>query len=253
MSLYLSIVIPAYNETVNFKKGVLDRVKNYLEKTTYSYEVLIVDDGSNDGSTKLLADFCKKTTHFRLISNPHLGKASALYAGVKQAMGELVLTTDFDQATPLKEIEKLLPFVDRGFDIVIGSREVKGAKREKEPFYRHLMGKVFNLVVKIFTLGGIADTQCGFKLYKTEVARKLFSLLTVYPVQKQKPIKHAFTGAVDVELLFLANKLRHRVAEVPIHWRHFSTTRVSPLRDSTKMFLDVLKIRWVDISGAYER
>lgn len=248
----VSIVIPAYNEKENYLRGALEEVKKNIKNRSYIKEIIISDDGSNDGSLLMLRDFVHKTPKFKLLENKHIGKASAVYAGVQIAQAQLVLMTDFDQATPLTEIDKLLPFIAKKYDIAIGSREIKGARREKEPFYRHIMGKIFNMAVRLFVFGGIADTQCGFKLFRTEVIKKLFGLLSVYPVQKQKPIEHAFTGAVDVELLFLANKLGLKIAEVPVYWRHYHTTRVNPIRDSLKMFWHVVKIRLYDLAGYYE-
>lgn len=245
----LSIIIPAYNEEQNFKKGALKKVAGYLKNCDFSWEVIVVDDGSCDKTAQLVASFIKNKKNWRLIKNPHQGKASTVQRGVKEAIGENVLFTDFDQATPISEVEKLLPFLNKGYSIVIGSREIKGAKREKEPFYRHLMGKIFNLVVKIIAFAGIDDTQCGFKLFKTKVAKELFSELKVY---EKKETKNAFTGAFDVELLYLADKRGYDIAEVPIHWRHFKTERVNPIKDSMRMFFDVLKIRLYDFLGRYE-
>lgn len=247
----ITIIIPAYNESRNFKKGALNKVVTYLKGVKYSYEVLIVDDGSSDDSISKINTFCQVNKNFFLIKRPHLGKAAAIYAGVKEAKGELILFTDFDQATPLREIEKLLPFIKRGYDVVIGSREVEGSRREKEPFYRHLMGRVFNLVVKLFALKGIADTQCGFKIFQTKVAKDLFGKMKVYSLG-DKEIRHAFTGAVDVELLFLARKMGYKIAEVPVAWKHFKTSRVHPIRDSVIMFFDVLKIKVNALLGRYD-
>ena len=171
---YLSVIIPAYNEEPNFKKGTIDDVSKYLEKQDYTYEILIVDDGSEDNTAKLADNFATKHKNVKSIKNPHQGKAETVKRGVSEAKGELILFTDFDQATPLSEIEKLLPFIPE-YDIVIGSRQLPGAKREKEPIHRHLMGLVFNLIVQIIAVRGIWDTQAGFKLFKAEVAKKLFS------------------------------------------------------------------------------
>lgn len=249
MKPFLSIVIPAYNEEKNFKRGVLREVASYLETCSFTWEVIIVDDGSKDYTVQLVEKFIENKKRWRLIKNPHYGKAITVEKGVWEAKGKNVLFTDFDQATPISEIEKLLPFLDKGYSIIIGSREVKGAKREEEPFYRHLMGKVFNLVVKMFAIGGIHDTQCGFKLFETKVARKLFSQLKVY---KKKNRQNAFTGAFDVELLYLANKRGYEIAEVPVCWKHFETERVNPIKDSLRMFFDVLKIRIYDFLGKYD-
>ncbi len=250
--MYLSIVIPAYNESKNFEKGALEKVRQYLNSVEYAYEVLVVDDGSTDGTQKLIEDFCKKNKHFKFIAQAHRGKAYTIYNGVCRAKGELVLFTDFDQATPLKEVEKLISYIEKGYEIAIGSREIKGAKREKEPFYRHLMGKGFNMVVRLVALGGIADTQCGFKLFKRDVIQKLYAKTCVYSPKSDKVLKHAFTGAVDVELLFIAKKMAYKVAEIPVAWEYYSTVRVNPIRDSLLMFFDVLKIRQCALLGKYE-
>jgi hypothetical protein len=167
-----------------------------------------------------------------------------------EAKGKYVLFTDFDQATPVSEVEKLLPFMEKGYQIAIGSREVKGSKREKEPWYRHLMGKVFNVIVQLLTVRGILDTQCGFKLFTNLAAKDLFSSLVVYD-KTEKVEKHAFTGAFDVELLFIAQKRGYRIAEVPVAWKHTPTERVHPIRDSIRMFIDVIKIRGIDLVGRY--
>lgn len=250
MKLFLSVIIPSYNEVKNFGKGALKKVDNYLKKAPFTYEVLLVDDGSTDKTPHLLTQFVKNKKNWRLIKNIHQGKAGTIARGVKEARAENILFTDFDQSTPLAEMKKLTPFLAKGYEIVIGSREVKGAKREKEPLHRHLMGKVFNLVVRFFAIGGIHDTQCGFKLFKTKTAKKLFSHLKIY---KPGRIKTAFTGAFDVEILYLAQKWGYKIAEVPIFWQHYHTERVSAIKDSFKMFLDVLRIRLYDFLGQYEK
>lgn len=244
----LSIVIPAYNEADNFSKGVLDQVHEYLSTKKYPHEVIIVDDGSIDGTTKLVGQFVATKSNWQLIANPHQGKAQTVATGIAKAKYDAVLFTDFDQATPMGEVEKLLPFLKRGYDVVIGSREVEGSRREGEPRYRHLMGRGFNFFVNLFAFGNIHDTQCGFKLFKTPVAQKLFSQLVVYGPHKET---RAFTGAFDVEVLYLAHKRGLKIAEVPVFWTHVATPRVSPLRDSIRMFLDLVRIRLTDLAGKY--
>lgn len=245
---YLSVIVPAYNEEPNFKKGTIDQVPEYLEKQDYTWEVLIVDDGSEDNTAALAQKFAKKYENIKVIKNPHQGKAATVKTGVENAKGELILFTDFDQATPIFEIEKLLPLFPK-YDIVIGSRQLPGAKREKEPIYRHLMGLVFNLVVQAIAVRGIWDTQAGFKCFKGKVAKELFSALKVYGYGKK--VKGALVTAFDVELLFLAKKKKYKIKEVPIAWHHVATTRVNPLKDSARMFRDVIKVRLNDIRGAY--
>ncbi len=247
---HLSVVIPAYNEEPNFIKGTLDEVPEYLKKQPYPYEILIVDDGSSDATASLAENFAKKHKNVRVVNNPHEGKAATVKAGVESARGELILFTDFDQATPIHEVERLLPYFSE-FDIVIGSRQLPGAKREKEPFHRHLMGLVFNILVQIIAVRGIWDTQAGFKCFKAQVAKELFGELKVYG--KAKKVEGALVTAFDVELLFIAKKRGYKIKEVPIIWHHVKTTRVSPIKDSLRMLRDVIKIRLNDIRGIYNK
>lgn len=244
----LSIIIPAYNEKTNFNNGSLKKVWEYLKKQTYLWEVIVVDDGSIDGSEQLIKKYCKKIPGFKVVLNPHLGKAGAVSTGVNMANGRYVLFTDFDQSTPLSEVEKLFPYLKKGYQVVIGSREVFGAKREKEPFYRHLMGRGFNFGVKVLMMMNIEDTQCGFKAFTGKVAKELFSKLRVYKPTREKK---SFLGAFDVEILFIARKLGYKIAEVPISWRHIATNRLSPIKDSIRMAIDVVKIRLFDFLGFY--
>lgn len=246
---YLSVVIPAYNEEPNFEKRALDDVPTYLREQGYSYEVIIVDDGSEDKTAKLAQDFARKHEHFRLIKNPHQGKAETVKTGVLSSKGQFILFTDFDQATPISEVEKLLSLFPE-YDIAIGSRQLPGAKREKEPFYRHLMGLVFNLIVQLIAVRGIWDTQAGFKCFKAEVAKKLFTRLKVYG--KGKKVKGAMVTAFDVELLFIAKKAGYKIKEIPIIWHHVATSRVSPIKDSLRMLRDVIKVRLNDLRGVYD-
>lgn len=249
---FLSIIIPAYNESNNIKNSCLQIVADYFAKQSYGYEVLVVDDGSTDETRELVTAFCAKNPVFRLIENSHRGKAFAVKTGFEQARGQYLLFTDMDQATPPEEIEKLLPFVEsRGYDIAIGSREVMGAKREKEPWYRHLMGKGFNMVVQIFAVRNIHDTQCGFKLFKGYIGKALFEQLKVYDEAKIGQVHGPVVSAFDVELLFLAQKRGYKIAEVPVIWHHVKTERINPIKDSYRMFKDVVKIRINDMMGKY--
>lgn len=248
MQPFLSIVIPAYNELDNLDKGILDDADCYLKTKKYDWEVIIVDDGSTDGSAEKISFWIKSHPGWSLIKNPHQGKAASVKTGIIKAKGGYILFTDFDQATPLSEVEKLLPFIKKDYQIAIGSREVKGSRRLNEPWHRHLMGKVFNFAVQTIVIGGIHDTQCGFKLFTNQAAKDLFNSLIVYGngIEKQ-----AFTGAFDVELLYIAQKRGFRIAEVPVSWKYVETVRVNPIRDSVRMFLDVLRIRITDLSGGY--
>lgn len=243
MKTALSIVIPSYNESANFKANKLQQIVDYLHQNHLGWEVIIVDDGSTDGSNQAIKQFVAKQPNWQFIQNQHQGKGAAIMTGIFVAKNPFTLFTDFDQATPISEVEKLLPFLTKDYQIVIGSREVKGSLRQKEPWYRHLMGKVFNWLVQLVAFRGIHDTQCGFKIFHTQTGRELFNSLKVY---RPRPEKYAFTGAFDVELLFIAYKRKIKIAEVPISWSHESTTRVNPIRDSFRMFWHVLKIRLYD-------
>ncbi len=207
------------------------------------------DDGSTDGTLEKLEEFAKHNPGVRVISNIHAGKAPTVKAGMLAARGEWRLFTDFDQSTPLSEVEKLLSYVPEGYSVIIGSREIAGALRDKEPFHRHLMGKSFNLVVQLLAVPGVRDTQCGFKLFSAEATEKLFNQLVVYGSTEIR--KDAFTGAFDVELLYLALKNSYKIKEVPIHWAYNETVRVSPLRDSLRMFRDIVRIRLASFLGKY--
>jgi len=247
---HLSVIIPAYNEEQNFKKGTINDVPTYLNKQDYSYEILIIDDGSSDRTAALAQDFAAKNKNVRVIKNPHQGKAETVKTGVEKANGELILFTDFDQATPIDEVDRLLPYFPQ-YDIVIGSRQLPGAKREKEPIHRHIMGLVFNLVVQTLAVRGIWDTQAGFKCFKSQIAKDLFGELRVYG--KGKKVEGALVTAFDVELLFIAKKRGYKIKEVPIIWHHVATSRVSPLKDSIRMFRDVVKVRLNDLKGVYRK
>ena len=247
--IFLSVVVPAYNEQTNFINGKLEAVYDYLRKQDYTFELVLVDDGSSDGTLNLLHDFGRGKTAVRVIIASHQGKGPTLIRGLTEARGENRLFTDFDQATPIEEIEKLLPFRQRGYDLVIGSREIRGAKREREPLYRHLMGKAFNLVVRLLAVRGIQDTQCGFKLMSEKAVETIFPKMQLY--RKASLRRDPFTGAFDVELLFLATKLGFRIAEVPVYWTHIKTDRVNPIKDSWRMFMEVLKICWFNLGGYY--
>jgi len=250
MKPYLSVVIPSYNEMKNLKRNVLDQVVDYLNKQNYTWEVFLSDDGSTDGTTEELKKFAQNNKNVEVVENIHAGKGPTVQSGMLKAKGEWILFTDFDQSTPLKEIEKLLKYKDK-YQVVIGSREIEGAKRDKEPFHRHLMGKGFNLLVQALAIPGIYDTQCGFKLFSAKASHDIFSNLIVYGRSEERP--DAFTGAFDVEALFIARKKGLKVKEVPIIWHHNETDRVSPVKDSLRMLRDIIKVRFTDLLGKYSK
>lgn len=246
---FLSVVIPSYNEQKNLRRGVLEEVVSYLKTQSYAWEVVLTDDGSTDGTLEELQAFQKKhPQQVKVQANKHAGKGPTVSAGMLVARGQWRLFTDFDQSTPLKEVEKLLEFTD-GKDVIFGSREIAGARRDKEPLYRHLMGRGFNLIVQLLAVPGVSDTQCGFKLFSADATTTLFPKLRVYGSQVLR--RDAFTGAFDVELLFLARKNGFSLKEVPIVWQHHETDRVHPIKDSLRMLIDILRIRWNSLLGKY--
>jgi dolichyl-phosphate beta-glucosyltransferase len=248
-NLFLSIVIPSYNEMANLQKGVLDKVEHFLEKQKFEYEAIIVDDGSTDGSVEFAERFIKDNPKFKLLKNPHTGKAGAVTAGMLSAQGEYVLFTDMDQATPIEEISKLLPFVDK-FDIVIGSRS---SQRKGAPWTRILMAKGMIILRTILVgLSGIEDTQCGFKVFKNSVAKKLFTKLSDLHHGFKKISGSSVKAGFDVELLLLAQKMGYKIKEVPVEWLYVESRRVSPVKDSLEAVEDLVRIRLNDISGKYK-
>ena len=248
-NIYLSVVIPSYNEMTNLQKGVLDKVEHFLRKQKYEWEVIIVDDGSNDGSIEFTEKFIKDNSSFRLIKNSHLGKAGAVTFGMLSAKGEYVLFMDMDQATPIEEIEKLLPFVG-DYDIVVGSR---GSKRKGDPWTRLLMARGM-MVLRSLIVGvrGISDTQCGFKLFKKKVSDELFLKLKNFHHGYKTISGSSVKAGFDVELLFLAQKTGYKIKEVPVEWLYVESRRVSPIRDSIEAVEDLLTIKFNDLTGKYK-
>ncbi len=234
----------------NLQKGVLDKVEHFLSKKNYSYEVIIVDDGSTDGSVEFVKRFSLNNPSFKLIENSHLGKAGAVTKGVLSAKGEYVLFSDMDQATPIEEVDKLLPFFNNGYDIVVGSRK---SQRKGAPWTRILMAKgMISLRTFLVGLNGISDTQCGFKIFKKQVAQKLFSRINKLHNNFKKVSGSNVSAGFDVELLYLAQKIGYKIKEVPVSWLYVETRRVNPIKDSIEGFMDLLRIKAKALRGEYD-
>lgn len=247
-TIYLSVVIPCYNESQNIKLGKIQQVLNFLTKKSFSWEVLVVDDGSLDNSKQLIKKIAKSSKGLRLVENTHQGKALTVITGMLLGRGRYILFTDLDQATPIAEIDKFLPLLETKADIVIGSRK---SERKGAPFIRAIMGPGFTFVRKlILGLPYISDTQCGFKAFKKQVAGEIFKRLKLYK-EKTKVSGSQVTAGFDVELLFLAQKLGYKIKEVPVKWNYVETRRVNPFRDSLLAFFDLLRIRWNSLRGFY--
>jgi dolichyl-phosphate beta-glucosyltransferase len=239
--IFLSIIIPAYNEETRIVRS-LERIYLYLQQQTYTYELIIVDDGSTDRTVRVVNDILKRIEHGKLLQNGvNRGKGYSVRQGVLHSYGDYVLFSDADLSTPIEEVEKLFKYVTQGYDIVIGSRGLKESDiRVHQSWYRERMGKIFNRFVRSLMLTEFSDTQCGFKCFCGDVARKLFA--------KQKIDHFSF----DVEVLFLAACDGYKVKEVPIQWLNEPNSRVNAIRDSSKMFKDLLKIRYNTWMRKYE-
>ncbi len=250
MGPYLSVVIPAFNEETNLRAGALEKVAAYLDRQPYSYEVLVVDDGSEDATAELAEAFATQHPHFRLQRNPHQGKAHTVISGVLAAQGDLVLFTDMDQATPICEAASLLPWFEQGYDVVFGSR---GIHRRGAPWWRTLMSRgMIVLRGLIVNLPDITDTQCGFKAFRGSVARDTFRHMHLYAPGRDPRVRGAVVAAgFDVETLFVARKLGYRIKEVPVNWDYARTRRVSFWLDSLRGLRDLIRIRYNDLRGHY--
>lgn len=246
-NILLSIIIPCYNEERNLRLGVLEKVSRFMEKKKYAWEVLIVDDDSTDTSRILVKEFIKENPAFQLVENEHQGKALSVMTGMLKAQGKYRLFTDLDQATPLSELDKLLYWTNRGFDIAIGSRN---NLRPGAPLFRLLMAQGFMILRNLILNLNISDTQCGFKLFKDIVANDVFKRIKVY-TEKKTTSGATVTAGFDVELLFIAKRLGFKIKEVPVEWHYQETRRVNPLRDSVKGLVDLIKIRINSIKGLY--
>lgn len=251
---YLSVVIPCYNEARNLERGVLDEVDRYLVRQSYPWEVIIVNDESSDDSQRLIEAFIRSRPRFALVNIPHGGKPAAVWAGIQHARGDIVLFTDMDQSTPIEELDKLLPWYDKGFQVVIGSR---GMTREGFSLVRKLGSFVFRMLRSLFLLRRIKDTQCGFKTCRREAALVVFPKLQFFK-QADRP-KGWKVSAYDVELLYLFEKAGYAIKEVEVTWlnRDVSDTKGQQgdlaryVRESVDMAREVYRVKRNELRGLY--
>ncbi len=236
---YLSIVIPAYNEEARLPQS-LQEVAEFVATQAYPIEVVVVDNNSKDRTHAIADEFAARLPYLRVLFEGRQGKGAAIRAGMLAARGAYRFICDADLSMPIPEVTRFLPPQLSGYDIAIGSREAPGAVRYDEPPHRHLMGRVFNTIVRLLAVPGFQDTQCGFKMFTARAAETLFPLQTLDG------------WGFDVEVLHAAQKRGYAIVEVPIPWYYKANTRIHPLRDSLDMLREVLKIRANSRRGMYD-
>ncbi len=232
----VSLVLPVYNE--EHRLHTLPRILSFLQSQPFRWELLIVDDGSVDRTLALVQEFARQHPGVRVVPASHRGKGHAVRSGMLAARGRYRFFSDIDLSVPIEDLPRFLPALEEA-PVAIGSREAAGAVRYNEPAYRHLMGRVYNLIVQALLLPGIQDTQCGFKGFRDDAAEALFS--------RQQIDDWGF----DIEVLYLARRMGYRIVEVPVHWTYGRGSRVHVLRDSWRMFRDIWRVRWRAWRGRY--
>ncbi len=246
----LSLVIPCFNEESRLPH-TLAVVLGHLRACSYAWELLIVDDGSEDGTANV-GRKAAESPRVRLLELEHHGKAAAVRAGVDASLGRVVVFTDADLSTPVHYVDDALSLLSTDWDVVIGTREGKGARRLGEPAYRHMMGRLFNYLVQLLAVRGISDTQCGFKGFRSSVARDLFARALLYR-DASTVVQGPLVTGFDVELLFLARRNGYRLCQLPVTWTHVSGSKVRPGTDSLLMVRDILRVRLNDLRHRYDR
>jgi glycosyltransferase involved in cell wall biosynthesis len=239
-SPFLSIIIPAYNEEHRLP-ATLNEICRFLEKQSFSAEALVVENGSQDHTFQIANEFARQHRQFRAIQEDKRGKGLAIKRGMLEAAGQYRFMCDADLSMPVDEISRFLPPLLTDFDVAIGSREAPGAMRYNEPTYRHLGGRMINLIIRLLALPGLQDTQCGFKCFHATAAEDLFGGLTMDGL------------SFDIELLYVARKRGFRIVEVPIPWYFSAESKVRLFHDTLQMVLDLLTIRLNDRRGLYRR
>jgi len=242
--LQLSVVIPVYNEEKRVGATLADGF-SFLRARKIAAEILVVDDGSRDATLRVVEPYRRKSNarlSLRVLKHEaNRGKGAAVRTGMAASHGLHAVYMDADNSTPLSEYAKLRPLLDR-YDVAVGSRAVDRSQVElHQPFYREFMGRTFNLMVQALAVPGIKDTQCGFKAFRGDVARKVFPLQTID--------RFGF----DPEVLFIARRLGYSLAEVQVKWINSPDSKVNVVRDSTRMFFDLLRIRRNALQGLYGR
>jgi len=239
-SVFLSIIIPAHNEEVRLPPS-LTQVSEFVHQQPYSIEVIVVENGSHDRTLEVAQSFQASMPYLQVIQETQKGKGLAVRSGMLAAKGKFRVFCDADFSMPVGELSKFIPEDNQSYDIAIASRELPASRRVNEPEFRHLIGRVFNSLVRYALLPGLQDTQCGFKAFRDEVAEHIFPMQTM-------------TGwSFDAELLFIAQRLGYEVKEVPITWYYKPGTRLNIIKDSIKMASDLFTIRGNARRGIYDQ
>lgn len=235
----LSVIIPAYNEEKRIERTMLD-VDGYLEKQNFEYEIIVVDNNSNDKTFEVVKTLeSTSVQNARVVKETVKGKGAAVRRGIFESQGEFAVFMDADNATPISEIEKFWPFLEQGIEVVIGSRyQDPSSVKIRQPFYKILLSRMSNILIQIVLIPHIKDTQCGFKAFKTTAAKDIFKNLTI------------FGWAFDMELLAIALKLSFRIKEVPVSWEEHGGSHV-PLKAYIQSLIDLFRIKWKALTGQY--
>lgn len=238
MPPFLAVIIPAHNEEARLPT-TLARVMSFLDNQDYDFEVLVVENGSRDNTWQIAQEFEQRYQEVHALHEESAGKGLAVRAGMLATQADYRFICDADLSMPIEEVGRFLPPLLNNYDIAIGSREAPGAARYGEPIHRHLVGRVFNWLVRVLAVPGIQDTQAGFKCFRGEAADDLFAL----------DLLEGWT--FDVEVLYAARARGYRIIEVPIPWYYYPGSRLSVLRDSWSMFSDLFRIRYNALRGKY--
>jgi len=235
---FLSIIIPAFNEA-NRIPDTLRKINAYLTEQDFASEIIVVENGSSDGTYQIVNEMQGEICCLTVLHEDRRGKGWAVRQGMLKAKGDYRFICDADLSMPIKEVANFMPPAELSAPIAIGSREAPGAVRYDEPEYRHITGRIFNGLVRLIVLPGLNDTQCGFKLFREDAVKDIFPKLTIVG------------WTFDVEALFIARRLGYKIVEVPIHWYHHPHSTVRIFRDSFRMGLDLIKIRFNALAGKY--
>jgi dolichyl-phosphate beta-glucosyltransferase len=237
---YLSIIIPAYNEAERIPLTLVD-IDKKLSKAEYSYEILVVNDGSKDKTAEIVRNMEKMIGNLKLIDNEaNKGKGGVVRQGMLLAKGKIRLFTDADNSTSIDHVNAMIPYFRDGYDVVICDRVLKGScLAPPQPLYRQIPGKIGNLIIQLLLLPGIWDTQCGFKAFTAEAVEKIFALSRI-----------AGWG-FDVEVLALAKKFGYKIKEIPVHWVNDLRSTIG-MSAYLKTLIETIKIRWWLWMGKYQ-